>query len=238
MIDKIPLIIDIASVFIFLIIVYKSYKLGFLRAVVQLVGYVASLFAALFLSVQIRDWLYNNIIRVKIISSVEGIAESASSSAASSIVPFFMDSLPQVFFRPLVTKSFGSEEEIISYLEKTVDSAALSLGEIIADDIIGPIVSFCMTALFFVIIFIICIVIVNLISTLFKRFYAIPILGTLNSLLGGVIGLLKAPVILVVIGAIASLICTYSANEIDWFNSGLIEQTVIFKQFVIFASNL
>lgn len=237
LISIMPIIIDVVAVFIFLVVIYKSYRMGFMRAVVLLIGYAASVVAAFYLSTMLTDWLYNEFIRQRIITSIDEIIRNSSNATIASVVPFVLDMLPQIFFRPMIVNSFGGESGIITIIEEQTSGAIETLSLVITELIIAPLLTFAMNVLICLLIFTICIIIVKAIARLFTRIYAIPILGPINSLLGGLMGLLKAPIVLVIIGAVVSLFCTVTSNKVLWLNNELIEQTLIFKHFMFLFSN-
>ena len=91
--------------------------------------------------------------------------------------------------------------------------------------------------LFCLLIFVICVIIVKMIASLFKRFYKIPILGPVNSFLGGAVGVLKAAVLLYILAVAASFAVSVTANQLSWFNTDIISHSHIFSGFYNFANH-
>lgn len=75
-----------------------------------------------------------------------------------------------------------------------------------------------------------------MVASLFKGFYAIPILGPVNAVLGGIVGIFKAGIILYVLAIVGSMVISLSGDKLSWFNSGIVENSHIFKWFYNFAN--
>lgn len=225
--------IDVIAVFIVLFSVYRAYKLGFLRSMVLLIGYVLSIFAAFYFSNLITNLLYDNVIRAQVIKSVdETILGMAEISNIATTVPAILAMLPNFLSRAIST-SLGGNEAIIAMLEEKTSGIIDNISIVVSDFIVKPIVYALLQTLLCLIIFIICVIIVKTIAKIFKGFYVIPILGTVNSLLGGVLGIIQSGVFLLLLGLVSSAVIAIIGNSCSWFNNDILNSTYIFKYFYL-----
>ena len=220
-----------------LLIVISSYKKGFLRSIVLLVGYAASVFAALGLSRWLSGAVFRQFLYHPIVDSVnKTVGATAEGIPFSEVLSNVFDKLPGFVVNPILA-TFGGEEKIISDLQSSTGGALSLLGKSLTDTVISPVVTLLLQMLFCLLIFIICVIIVKMIASLFKRFYKIPILGPVNSLLGGIVGILKAVVILYILAIAASFMISITANQLSWFNTDIIFHSHIFNGFYNFANH-
>lgn len=227
------LLIDVVAVFVGLFIVFRAYKMGFLRSVVLLIGYVASIIAALYLSNIIASYLYDNFIRVAIIENINQTMTAVTEGTITAAVPLILEMLP-AFLSGTVLSSLGGQENVIKILEEQTGGIVENLGIAVADFVVQPIVYSLLQAVICLLIFIFCVIIVKIIAKIFKGFYAIPILGTLNCILGGILGIVQAGVYLLLFGLLADAVVALTSNSLSWFNDGILNSTIVFKYFYQF----
>ena len=227
------LIIDIITVLIGVFIIIDAYRKGFLRYVVLVVGCVLSFFVALYLSKIVSVHLFDAFFRENIIEYVNStISQSVGDISIGTIVPAVFFKLPQGV-QNLLYSQFGDVSQLVQLLESKTNGAVGDLGLIIADDIISPVFVGLIEVLSCFILFIIFVIIVKGIAKIFRNFYAIPIIGPVNSFLGGLLGIVQTVMIYYLIGLSISVIISFTANEMSWINQEVINSTYIIKYFVL-----
>ncbi len=225
------IILDIITAVIGIGIVISAYKKGFLRSIILFVGYIASIFVAIYLSKFISSFIYTNFIRESIVNSVQNLALTNPQSVdVSIIVNQFLESLPKIFSSSLIAY-FGGSQEIVNNITESTTGAVNNLGILVADTIAKPIITGLLQTISCIIVFFICIFIVKLVSKLFGGFYAVPILGTVNSVLGGIVGVAQAAIWLFVLGVIGKMIISFTANSLTYFNIDIINNTYLYNFF-------
>lgn len=82
-----------------------------------------------------------------------------------------------------------------------------------------------------VIIFIIVVILLSLAAKAFKGINKVPVLGTVNKLLGGVLGLAVGLIICLVLVSITAAVISVSGNQLSWMNISIIDRTYLFSIF-------
>lgn len=231
-----PILLDLIMILLGIMIVVSSYRKGFLRSVVLLAGYIASVFIAAWIGGWLSGWIYDTFIRDAVISSIDKTAAMAAEGMPfATVLTEVFDKLPSFIVNPLLA-GFGGEDKLIADLEASTGGVLEQLGTTIADTVVAPIVTLVLQMFCCLLIFILCVIIVKMVASLLKGFYAIPILGPVNAVLGGVVGLLKAGIILYVLAIAGAMIISLSGNQLSWFNSDIVQDSHIFKWFYNFAN--
>ena len=116
-------------------------------------------------------------------------------------------------------------------LEETTGGILGNLGNAIETVVVKPIVVFLLQTVLCLLIFAVCAIIVKAIAAMFRKFYELPILGPINSILGGVIGIFEAAIVLFVLALAVSVVIALTSNELKWLNTNVIESTNLFRVF-------
>lgn len=223
------ILLDIILAAIGILIVIGSWRSGFLRTAVLLVGYASSVVVAFWLSERLAVMVYDNFIRGFIQTGIDNaVASSVNGMSFDTVLPTLFESWPKVIVNPILA-AFGGEKELLHTLEESTGGVLSNLGNTVAGTLVAPIVTSLLRIIFCLLIFLICVIIVRSIAGLFKRFYAVPILGTLNSLLGGLLGVAKAALFLLLLAMIVSLVISISGNRLGWLNTDIVQSTRLLK---------
>lgn len=221
--------LDLLIILLVVFSIKTGYKKGFLRTIVALAGYILSIFIAINLSNAFAPILYENTIKEGIQKKVNSaVSQEIKDTGIEQAVSSTIESMPD-YISKLVTDYFGGENGIVEKLEKNKEQATTDFGTTIADEIVEPIVVPLIRGIMLIVIFAICIIIVNLVARLFQDFYKIPIIGGINSFLGGVLGIFKAIIIILILVSISKAIISVTGNNLSYFNSDVIQSSFIFK---------
>lgn len=226
-----PIIYDAVVVFVIISSVIFSYKKGFLRSILSLVSYCVSFFIANFLGRFVSQIIFDNFIK----SNIEhDIFNTLSNSLNSGNMVNGINQISSII-----------PDWLTSYLigDKTVDNVAggfiakNDLGaasSVIADQIFRPYIIMIISIIAFFILF-------AAVKLLFRYVYMLtsvvermPVIGTLNGLLGGLCGVVKAGILLFIIAVIAFVLILLTKNEMSWINTGIINETHLFFMFYKF----
>lgn len=162
------------------------------------------------------------------IISKEEINEEVKGILDSKMVQSFVESLPS-YLQEIVADYFAdSEESLITGIKALVGTPATTAAYI-EETIIAPTIIPVIKFIAFLIIFTIALILVKIISKVFRRIKRIPILGSVNSLLGAIFGALQGIAIILLIAIILHGIIALSKNELVVLNDVTIEQTNLFK---------
>ena len=103
------------------------------------------------------------------------------------------------------------------------------MGATIADQMLYPIIYTLLQALFFLLLFFAIMVIVRSLSKVFRGVRHIPLIGPVNSLLGGVLGLVQAAVVILIVVMALNLIIGVTGDGIPYLNNEAISKTYLFR---------
>lgn len=228
------IILDIAVLFIGFSIIRKSYRNGFLRSAVLFVGSLAAILISIWLSRWLANVVYENFLRESIIAQINEVVQNGTNSLSiSELISQLTSAFPAFLINPLLA-AFGGQEQLAAEIQQNINSTTDSLGTVIADTVVGPITISLIQMISCLLILAICVIIIKILASMFKRIYAIPIIGTVNAFLGAGIGILQAAVILYILALICSIVVSVTANELSWLNTGIIDLTYLFKYFYNF----
>lgn len=101
---------------------------------------------------------------------------------------------------------------------QTVDAAAMAIIQVVV----------------FAALVILIYLVVRLLEKMFKDTNKVPIVGTLNKALGGVIGFVIGCLLCLVVVLVASILISASGNTLSWINTYIVEETKIFRLFYSF----
>lgn len=226
-----PVIYDIIAVIIGLIIIFNAFHSGFLRSVVLAAGYLCSIVAAVFFSKMITAFLYKSFFRGWVIDYLEKLFSDISSSLPiDEMTSKAISQLPD-FLTGVAVAFFHGEDKMSGIISGGIDNLSDTLPAVIADNIIAPIIYLLVQSLLCILLFIICVWIVKTIAKIFKNFYAIPVLGSINCFLGGVLGILQAGIVLYLIGVALFAIFSLGWGTDLFFNDATVRQGYLFKYF-------
>lgn len=210
-------------------IVVRSYRVGFMRTAVLAIGYVAAVLVAIWAGRLLAPIAYDMFLRDMVQTSVDqAVAGSVEGLSFELIMANVFDALPAFLINPVLA-SFGGEEAIIQGVRDTTDGVVEQIGSTVADSIVAPVATEILRIIICLLIFVICVIIVRGVASLFGKLYAIPIVGTINSVLGAVLGLVKAAVVLALLAAAVMLIISITGNRLSWLNTEIVNSTFLLK---------
>ncbi|MBQ9484019.1 MAG: CvpA family protein [Ruminiclostridium sp.] len=130
--------------------------------------------------------------------------------------------------------SSGSSDAVYSFIVSMITMAGGTLGERIMDDIVSPMVMIPLKVIVFIIIFSLVSLILNLIANASKVINKIPIISSVNGIVGAVLGVAEAAIALIVICMLIRLVIAIWGNSLVFINETTIEKTLIFRHIYSF----
>lgn len=214
---------DVVAVVLLIYFVYIGARHGILRTLVGLLGYAAAFFVARLGSPVAAQKLYDSVVRdaVKLVLT-RRMADllGQGTAAASDITAAIPDSLRRLMGNDALDAAGSAlHTEADLWIESLIDSALRE-----------PILSL-LQGLFFLVIFTLTVLLVRFFSRMFSRLYMVPVLGTVNTLLGGVFGVLEAALVLFVASLALQLLILFSGGGFWWLSDIIMEETWIWRIF-------
>lgn len=224
--------LDLAVILIFALSVFLAYRRGFLEAIIKLLGSIGAVLLALFLSRVIAPFVFNTAIRPGIVSDLTdklsgaavGVGWEAAVDQICNILPDFLGNM--LFHGESVS------EGIRGILIPGGDIASMA-GQV-ADQYIGPAVILLLEILLFVLLFFVCRLVLRLVIKVFRGVRYIPVIGSINRLLGSLVGVFQAVIYILLLGMAANIVILLTGDGLPYFNLEIIRSTKLFLVFYYF----
>ena len=219
------IIIDLILIAVILFSAFISARRGFVKVLVETVGFVAAIIVAFTISTPLAELTYDKIIEPPIIkAAVNAVGESAEHEAWNALPEFLMNN-----------DLFG--EEVNSFTEKitqNISSGTEAAVKTASQDIVKPIAVKIFGLLYSVILILVLSILVKFLAGLINGMFSFSIIGKLNRTLGGVLGAVKGIIIAMIICMVISLIISFTGKPLFIFTEENIANTYIFKFFTSF----
>lgn len=222
-------IIDILIIALFVFVVVMAYKKGFLSTIIDTFAVAISAVVSYMFFEQVAEDVYNLLVRDLVETRFTRVIDDVSSNlSVADKVYAMIEGLPPsaVKLAESMGVNFGSLAQSISSGGELSDKDLIAL----AVDKIGYTIMINITEILtFIIMFIIITLALKFLAGLFKKANDIPLLGKLNAVLGGVIGVVKAVAIVFVASTAFYFVAGMSGAEpvIAAINSSIIYGFII-----------
>ncbi len=224
------LIFDIGIALICLIIIIRNAARGFIRSFVTLMKSVLAIFLAYLFNAPLArglsSWLFEGLsqgwVRDLMLSTDKGSGEYA-------LYEIF-DGIPEWFTK--ITVTHGIDEEKVAYYFVEENLASQEIIEEFATPLGNALSMLISTVIAFVAIFIVIEIILFFVGKLLDKVGKLPVLRTVNIILGAVVGIVVAVIIAWLISTIILYVFDFGSNYYpDIFEHSIIEKTVIVEFF-------
>lgn len=216
-------IYDAAAVAIILICMARGAKDGFAKALVQTVGLVVSVAAALYVSRVCASLIYTTAIQPGLLSTIESSIENAVDT--ESVVEGLKSALGAIPALSAVLFDFSGVE---ASLDGAVNLESSKIAAVVESSVIRPVVEPLLQMIIFILTLIILMFVVTLLAKGSKGFNKVPVIGGINSFLGALMGIINGGVLLCAAAAVISLIISAKGNS-QYLSQDIISNTYIFK---------
>ncbi len=219
---------DLLAVLFVVGYIRSSARRGFVRTAVQLVGFFISLFLANALSGAAASYTFEHFIKEGLTDKIsEQILSVGSAGDFLQALEAALESIPAYLLRVLEFAGLSAEIALPS-----VAGSAEQLAGNLVEQTIGPTCIALFSTIFFLLFFSLFRFLTRAISRCFTGIRRIPIVGPLNSILGGFVGAVEGILYLYLIVAIASVILALTGDSIPYFNRQTLENTWILRIFL------
>lgn len=222
------LIWDVFCLLLLGLLIWECARKGFLRKIMSFLGALLSAVAAGFFSAPVAAWLYGAVVRDAIAAVVsrrvaevveEGLA--AGGDWLSSVPGWMLGMVPEGTALPQAPQAVA---EVAPIVEQLIDSA-------LAEPVLMLLRGLCFFFLFAVFM-----VLARYLARLLGFVNNIPLVGSLNTVLGGVLGIGEALVVLYLLAVIAQLYIASSGGGNDYINPRVLSDGYLFSFFYRLAS--
>lgn len=193
------LFLDVLTVLVFIFVIYNAYKKGLLRAIIDLVGFIAAFVVSYVLSDPLGKWIDSAFLGKYVHGSIEQLTASSGSTSQAVLFKQFADKLP------------GDLANSLDHISSGLGSAGAKAMEGIVNSVTMPLASVLSRGFAFFILLALCLVAVSFIARLSDAVINIPVLGTINGLGGAVVGVFEAMLMMFFISTLLALLISVMA---------------------------
>lgn len=219
------IILDISVIGILLIMFIWAKNKGFIRSAIDLLGVGASAVLSYMFCGRVGEMIFNVFAKDRIIATVTQVIEE--NGAAQSISKAISSAMSLIG---------GSDvsKSVESVIKANGTADVKTLATAIADGAITPVVMPLISGIAFILMFIICVIVIKIIARIISRgIRHIPLIGPLDSLLGGFVGIAEGCLLIVVAAMIINVLPVVIGGA-PVVTQGDIDATYIFKYFYNF----
>lgn len=223
------MILDLIFLAYFLLVCYVSAKKGFIRSLVEIIGFVLAAILAYWLSQSVAEYIYLHLFRPTVVSTVAGQLEQISSAGSiKEQMDIILSSAPPFFHE--VAEAFGvSTYTIGMQLSSWLGEGAVSASQAIADGVIGPILTGISRIFILFLLFLMMAFLVKLAARFIDRLIGVFTGGLLNRLLGALLGAGKALLVTLVFCTLLSICVKIADGEFSSFFHSQMETSILFS---------
>ena len=216
------ILIDLTLLAILVFTIWRSSRRGFVRSVIELVGWFAAIMLATWLAGMMASAVYTSFIEPELIKGVQNTLTGISQSAGADVSTIY-DSLP--FF----LRGAFSEGELMSEINNGLSQGSASAATAVAESLKPVFVSIVSTILS-VLLAIPFMILVRIAAKQINKLFNLPIVGVVNRVLGGILGFFKGILIIFIfVIIIDALMRMSSGGSVLFFTPAAIDHTVLYK---------
>lgn len=208
------IILDVILLTVLVAFIFTAAKKGFMRSLLELIAVIVALVMAYQFSPVVAQAAYDNLVEESLIETVETqLDENFNISSSTEKAEIVLESIPS--FMTSFASSMGIELEEVKTKITSETFSAENLATELVTKIAQPIVVAALTALFFLLLSAILMFALKWVAGLLSMLFKIPLLGTVNKILGGVLGACKGVMVIIFISTLLKLIFASGESEIS-----------------------
>ncbi|MDM8200040.1 CvpA family protein [Allofournierella massiliensis] len=211
---------DLILLAILLLVAMRYAGKGIAAALVQFAGNLASLLGASIFSQNIAPVLFTSFFENNFTTSIEKTLADGGQLQLDQLVEKYAGFLPNEIQQSIIQSAGG-----------VLTGSAPELAEQVVNQVIAPLLTPIIAIVVFFVAFALCKVIVGFVVAVLTNFNRIPILGSVNKLLGFAMGLLAGVVDLYLILCAVWAIIVVTGGSIPWLNQQVLGDSIGFSLF-------
>ena len=222
------IIIDLIVLAIIVITVLFSAKRGFVRTLVEFIGFIAAVFITFTISTPLANATYDKIIEPSILSSVTSAVDTAADNSAAAADEGFWNEMPE-WIKSSVEKTGISKESLEGSITENIGNGVQSAVATTSQGVIKPAVTSTLALIYQVIFLIVLLAVVKPLAKLINKLFSFSVIGTANRVLGGVVGVPKGIIYAIAFCLLITLIVSFTANGFLIFTNEAMEKSYFFS---------
>lgn len=220
-------VLDLILLVIIALAVLISAHKGFVRTIIEVVGFFAAIVIALTVSRPLADATYRTLIEKPMLTA----ADSTVGDIAGSV----WDALPD--FITENAEIFGiSKEAVAETVGESAGESASAAAQKASEALVKPAATRLIGGLYACILFIILMIVVQLLARLINKLFSFHLVGKVNRTLGGLLGLIKGLLYAFVFCTLVTLIASLNHGAFLIFTDDTIGGSLLFRFFAGLSS--
>ncbi|MBE6789511.1 MAG: CvpA family protein [Ruminococcaceae bacterium] len=230
------ILIDVVLLLIVFLCYKKGAKDGFAKTLVSLLGFAIAIVLAGSLCAPVSEFVYEKAIQPSVETAVSDVV-NANLNNESSIVPTkqqisdtidkTLEKLPA--FIKDITGIEDKKDELMQTVSEHISANADEITQKICTVYIQPLVLKILSVIVFLLLFILIWLACKIIANALKIINKLPLLGKVNALLGGLIGVLRGVIFVLIVSWALVVIVKDGANLFGVISLETVESSIILK---------
>lgn len=222
------IILDLILLLIIAVCVIISVKRGFIKTVVEFLGFVLAIYLAFTFGPVLSDATYDNFVKPSISSEISDAIADASNAGATQITNELWEKLPE-FLTKNADKFGVSLEKIQSdiSIDKVTDTNEIANS--ITDSVVKPVATAALDTVFSIVLFLVISLIAKLLSKPINKLFSVSYVGKVNKALGVLLGVGNGIVFSILFCVIISSVLIFTKSGFLIFTRENIEKSTVFE---------
>lgn len=196
-------VLDFVLLFIFILFVIIGAKKGFAKSLLEVAAVILALVLAYCLSTPIATGIYDTFIEKNVVSSIQEEIKDGNISVQETLNEFDEKVAEIPDFVLSLAKTVGINLDTVREGVKNFASSTSDNVPSLVEKIIEPAVVTVISAIAFLVLAVVLVIVLRIIAGLLSKVFELPVVGKVNTALGGVLGAVKGLLIVVLISAVA-----------------------------------
>ena len=165
--------------------------------------------------------------RSDIVNSIADTAKTTGLKSAEAVDEIW-DSLPSVVRGAAAVGGFD-KQSLSNVVGDTVNAGAEQVEQLVADNIVRPIVTGALSFIISLVLITVLMFLLHKIARWINSMFKLPLINSVNSALGGVLGAVKGALVIFALIVLISLLMRVFGNKFIFFTPEFIDKTHLFK---------
>lgn len=230
---KPSIILDIIVIAVLVFSAISYARKGFVYSIVRLVGTVACWVVCSMYARPVATYIYINYLQGRVEEAVAKnlhLFVKPGMDAFAKSLESLATELPALISSMFRLKSGEYIEQWYGYVV-SADGSNTALSDVIVDSMVSPIALSILNTLVFLLMFAACSFAVDLLCSLVKGLRHVPVVGSLNFVLGAGLGLVWGILYIYIISAVLWLMIAASGDALSFVHTQDIHQSMLFRWF-------
>ena len=212
------IIIDLAAIGIIVVFAIISAKHGFVRSLIEVIGFVLEIIFIGMISPNLANITYDKFIEPSILNSIGNVGSNGIAE---------LPQLPKIV-SPLLGNNFDLSA-LQSIINENISAGVTDAVAKASQQIIKPVIANVLSLLYAVILTFVLMFLIKIIAKVVNKNFSFSIVGKVNRLLGGLLGIVKGVAIVAIICTVVSSLFSLFPNGFWILTPDVISGSVAFK---------